>query len=607
MRKDGIMKNTAMARRLVAGMTLAIAATAGAMPTKQELAEAQAFVQDLTADDMRALKAKEKKPGDVAAAHLALADKAETEAGKYLLLQGAFRLYARGGDYDSAAAVLQRMRTEISDIPPEVVIEIVNKEMSRVASEKAPKVLAIFRDAQRTLKYRKLIVSLEREAKAKPTDTSIRRRIAECHAHLGDWAKALPIFAKLGDAAAKYELDPASAKGLDALKAADFWWNYKAADTDTFKAHAASLYRAAVDGGAATGLRREMAVKRIAEVESSGIAVAATAPATASGTSTPKPVPTSDKQPAATIASTPKASAPVTVKGGPWTLPKTFATPLERSLDLGGGVQMPFCACPAGSFTMMDHKVTITRPFWISKTVVSLNQLAVSSASANYLRSVDNGGSLDKFRKQFANRFSTIVAPMEVVSNYAKEFTRKYRGVLPPGYVFRLPTEAEMYYAYYAGMDEDVVVMPSSDDVMTNTGEALSELGWIPKTNVWDWKSIPRGYGRLATLPDANAFGVVPWSDRLSSSWILDTKNFDANKNTYSGRASKDIVIGKEGIKSVMNYATEEIDPLRTGNHYAEVFVHPANPRRRFVKGHIAYFLIVIGPDLESEKKAAGK
>lgn len=60
MQKGDKMKNTAMARLLVAGMTLALAATAGAMPTKQELAEAQPLVQDLTAEDMRALKAKEK-------------------------------------------------------------------------------------------------------------------------------------------------------------------------------------------------------------------------------------------------------------------------------------------------------------------------------------------------------------------------------------------------------------------------------------------------------------------------------------------------------------------------------------------------------------------
>ena len=67
------------------------------------------------------------------------------------------------------------------------------------------------------------------------------------------------------------------------------------------------------------------------------------------------------------------------------------------------------------------------------------------------------------------------------------------------------------------------------------------------------------------------------------------------------------MVMGPDGIKSVMNYAAEEIDPLRTGNHYAEVVVHPNIHIMRFVKGHVAYFLIVIAPDLESEKKAAGK
>ena len=220
---------------------------------------------------------------------------------------------------------------------------------------------------------------------------------------------------------------------------------------------------------------------------------------------------------------------------------------------------------------------------------------------------MDENGSMVKFRKQFANRFSTINVGIEVASKYAKELTEKYRGVLPPGYVFRLPTEAEMFYAYYAGKEEDSVVMPDMDVVQATTGEALSEIGWIPKVNVWKWNSIPRGYGRLVTLPDSNAFGVVPWNVSYGYFWILDTVNFDPKKNTYSRGASRDIVQGLDGIKSIMNYAAEEIDPLRTGNYYAEVVVHPNIPVMRFVKGHSASFLVVIGPDLEAEKKAAKK
>ncbi|MBR3921758.1 MAG: hypothetical protein IKJ45_01470, partial [Kiritimatiellae bacterium] len=266
----------AKARRLVkllaaVGLTLTLAASAWAMPTKKQLVEAQRIVKEITADDLRDLKAKKKTAGDVAAGHLALADKAETEAGKYLLLQGAFRLYARSGDYDSAAATLLRMRGEIADMPPEVIIEIVNSEMRRVAGSKAPKVLAIFRDAQRRVKYRKRLAAADLDATAHPENPVFARRLAECHVGLGDWPKALPIFAKLGDIAAKYELDPASAKDCNALKAADFWWNYESTDSELYKAHAAALYRTAIDTGIAKGLRREMAVMRLAEIEESGL------------------------------------------------------------------------------------------------------------------------------------------------------------------------------------------------------------------------------------------------------------------------------------------------------------------------------------------------
>jgi len=58
-----------------------------------------------------------------------------------------------------------------------------------------------------------------------------------------------------------------------------------------------------------------------------------------------------------------------------------------------------------------------------------------------------------------------------------------------------------------------------------------------------------------------------------------------------------------------MNYADEEIDPLRIGNCHAEARgkVPRDHDLMRFVDEHTACFLVVIGPDLEAEKKAAGK
>ena len=104
MRKKNEMNDYMVLRRLAVTAALAYGAFAAwAMPTKTELAQAQQLVQDLTAEDLRAMKAGTKKPGEVAAAQLAFADEAETEAGKYLLLQGAFKLYARAADYGESS------------------------------------------------------------------------------------------------------------------------------------------------------------------------------------------------------------------------------------------------------------------------------------------------------------------------------------------------------------------------------------------------------------------------------------------------------------------------------------------------------------------------
>ena len=279
------MEKTTILKRLGALFALALVTTSAlAMPTKKELAAAQPIVADLTAEDLRALKAKEKTPADVAAAHVALAGKADTEAGKYLLLQGAFRLYARGGDYDAAADVLQRMRSEITRLPPELIVEIVSDEMRRVAGSKAPKVLAIFREARRTIKYRKRLAEAEAVAKKRPMYADNLRILAECHVMLGNWPKALEAFAKVGEKAAKWELG--KAKDCDAMTAANFWWDYKTEDEEPFKAHAAALYRQAIDQNAVSGLRREMAAKRVAEVEASGVGVVsvASSPAPTTGT-----------------------------------------------------------------------------------------------------------------------------------------------------------------------------------------------------------------------------------------------------------------------------------------------------------------------------------
>ena len=548
-----------IAKRMAWLACCVLMATVYAMPTKEELAQAQSLVNDLTADDLRALKAKEKTPGDVAAAHLALADKADTEAGKYLLLQGAFKLYVRNADYDAAADVLARMRQDIADLPPELIVDIVNKEMRRVASAKAPKVLAIVRDAQRMIKYRKQLATAELDATAHPENVRYQRRVAECHVCLGDWPKAIEIFAKIGDEAAKFELDPTSAKGYDAIKAVDFWWGYKAVDPEPFKAHAVSLYRAAIDANQVSGLRREMASKRIAELEASGVPIMA-----------------------ATLGE--RATSPTP---GQWAIPANFKVPLVRTLKLDDDVDMDFCAVPAGTFQMSypdgspkakqgkTHKVTITRPFWFSKTLVTTKQ---------YRRFKPVPSDRNAACKDLETRFPDFDVIHTVwskdVDSYVEDINRRFGHLLPKGYVFRLPTEAEWEHAYGGGNGKGTkdmgVICPK---VETNRMLDKHGLKWVRGSYL-----VPRD--------PKNRLGIIGGPTDELIQIVLDS--IDGRNGVMDSRSAWEHY----------DYGDHEIDPVRLGK--TRIIRYRATKRTMHPNvGGI--FRLVIGPDLVAEKKAARK
>lgn len=251
-------------KRLVAMVVAAGAALAAvAMPTKAELQKAQAMVNDVTAADVAALKAKSKTSAEVAAKHLELAGQAGNEAEKYLLLQGAFKLYAKAGDYESAANALGTMNREISNMNPEVIVEIYNKAIFSSMKEKAPKLHAIKEAARRQVSYRKQLAKAEAAVKANPKDSAAQKKLGECHAELGDWPKALDAFALAGGALAKTaaaEKDGSAAPQTSG----DFWWDYESGDEmSTYKLHAAELYRKALADDSFKGLARTRTEQRI--------------------------------------------------------------------------------------------------------------------------------------------------------------------------------------------------------------------------------------------------------------------------------------------------------------------------------------------------------
>jgi len=119
----------------------------------------------------------------------------------------------------------------------------------------------------------------------------------------------------------------------------------------------------------------------------------------------------------------------------------------SRAEGLGGGVKLVLCGIPAGKFTMgfsypkTPHEVTLTKAFWLGRTEVTQAQWeAVMGGNPSAFKGKD--------------------LPVENVSWYeAMKFCGNLnaKGLLPAGWKWALPTEAQWEYACRAGTTGDWV------------------------------------------------------------------------------------------------------------------------------------------------------
>ena len=238
---------------------------AAAMPSVKDVSRARPVVAKV----LKTLQSGGKSPGEVADALADYYSDAAGEAEKYLLYKAAIELYARAGRGGDADREWARLRREIPDLPRDDARRIAQTAVEWLGAGKAPQMDGYLNAALGNERFKEEIEAAKDALRQSPGEEERRtamKRLAEAYAKAEDWRSAIKVFARMGLAAAKYELSPAEMPGFGLIRAADFWWDYAAADPAPYRRHAAGLYEKAIAAGVAPqGLARRMIADRIVE------------------------------------------------------------------------------------------------------------------------------------------------------------------------------------------------------------------------------------------------------------------------------------------------------------------------------------------------------
>ena len=433
------------AKKICLAACVAAYAAAVAMPSRSELKKVQSLVNELMADDIQAMKAGKLKPSQVAANAEKLAGDAEGEAAKFLLYKGAFGLYVQGGSYDEAIGAIDHLNAAVRDVPDKVVAEILREKLKRIPKKNGSAIFNRYDGLCRRMAAAEERGKLEKQLKASPADKQTRRLLAVRCAQMGDWKTAREHFTALGGK----EAAAVKAESADIAEAADFWWGYQpgvdGVDEEPFREYAASLYRKAIDEGKLAGLKLVLAKKRVAEA--GGDADAARQ----------KADPTADEAPAKSeVADKPRGEgkkSTVRASGGgkriDWSIKKNLKGARIQDFDLGDGETMTFFAisggkgiCPSpAEQKLLAHEIYITRPFWISRFPVTLQQFRLAGIDVS---NESMGGAI--FESKFADDKDAVIFAStwrEHAEQYVNWLNEKFGSALPKGWVFRFPTQGE--------------------------------------------------------------------------------------------------------------------------------------------------------------------
>ena len=123
-----------------------------AMPTEEEARKAEPVVKKMLAQERAALNSGKMTRSEVAAAAMKLADKAESDAEKLLLMKGACDFYVHAGEFDKAIETLQAMMMKIPDIPYAAIVSILEYSLRGVPRNRAKDLWAFLDETKSRLR-----------------------------------------------------------------------------------------------------------------------------------------------------------------------------------------------------------------------------------------------------------------------------------------------------------------------------------------------------------------------------------------------------------------------------------------------------------------------
>ena len=210
-----------------------------------------------------------------------------------------------------------------------------------------------------------------------------------------------------------------------------------------------------------------------------------------------------------------------------------LSRPKEIDLRLVNGATMTFCAVPKGKFTMSNisgqadksHKVELTYAFWMSKYCVTAEQ-------RREFGRYDCEGLCRRLEKAFPNDPVYCAFNRREWEAYCRFLTERYRAVIPEGYVFRLPTEAEYEWAFVADEKTEVRMVnakhnPGDRKVMEKFAKRMKKDGQSLLKDMDGRGFIGPANLCIGGISDPNVWGIHDiWLDGWTQ-WTCDLYDYD--------------------------------------------------------------------------------